>query len=171
MTYKDTKPYMSAFLSVDLLTDFAAFCLTDFIDWRYTHSWFVFSTQLVNSCPPWMGRNYTYVLLSVAPLLYLLSDLLPPPPFPMYRTYIQTMCDCGWRGRGVEMYCGLWYRRKYIITQQAEFLVILYVSVWTWIYPEVLSPEADLRPQSFTHSGQREDLGSGQPVIWTLWSI
>ena len=28
MNYKDTKPYMSAFLSVDLLTDFAAFCLT-----------------------------------------------------------------------------------------------------------------------------------------------
>ena len=77
MNYKDTKPYMSAFLSVDLLTDFAALCLTDFIDWRYIHSWFVFSTQLVNCCPPWMGRNYTCVLLSVAPLLYLLSDLLP----------------------------------------------------------------------------------------------
>jgi len=46
--YKDTKPYMSAFPSVDLLTDFAAFCLTDFIDWRYIHSWFVFLTQLVN---------------------------------------------------------------------------------------------------------------------------
>jgi hypothetical protein len=29
MNYKDTKPYMSAFLSVDLLTDFAAFCSTD----------------------------------------------------------------------------------------------------------------------------------------------
>ncbi len=79
MNYKDTKPYMSAFLSVDLLADFAAFCLTDFIDWRYTHSWFVFLTQLVNCCPPWMGRNYTCVLLNVAPLLYLLSDLLPPP--------------------------------------------------------------------------------------------
>jgi len=42
---------MSAFLSVDLLTDFAAFCLTDYIDWRYILSWFVFSTQLVNCCP------------------------------------------------------------------------------------------------------------------------
>ncbi len=63
MNYKDTKTYMSAFLSVDLLTDFAAFCLTDFIDWRCTHSWFVFSTQLVNCCPPWMGRNYTCILL------------------------------------------------------------------------------------------------------------
>ena len=42
MNYKDTKPYMSAFLSVDLITAFAAFCLRDFIDWRYIHSWFVF---------------------------------------------------------------------------------------------------------------------------------
>jgi hypothetical protein len=42
MNYEDTKPYMSAFLSVDMLTDFAAFCLTDFIGWRYIHSWFVF---------------------------------------------------------------------------------------------------------------------------------
>ncbi len=53
---------MSAFLSVDLLTDFAAFCLTDFLDWRYIHSWFVFSTQLVNCCPHGR-RNYTCVLL------------------------------------------------------------------------------------------------------------
>jgi hypothetical protein len=100
MNYKDTKPYMSAFLSVDLLTDFAAFCLTDFIDWRYTHSWIVFSTKLVNCCPPWMLRNYTCVLLLVAPLLYLLSDLLPPPPSPLLPNvqYIQTMCDCGGGG-------------------------------------------------------------------------
>ncbi len=80
MNYKDTKPYMSAFLSVDLLTDFAAFWLTDFIDWRYIHSWFVVSTQLVNCCPHGR-RNYSILYLcTVAPLLYLLSDLLPPPP-------------------------------------------------------------------------------------------
>jgi hypothetical protein len=51
MNYKDTKPYMSAFLSVDLLTDVAAFCLTDFIDWRYIHSWFVFLAEFVNCFP------------------------------------------------------------------------------------------------------------------------
>jgi hypothetical protein len=38
MNYKDTKPYVSAFLKIDLLTDFAASSLTDFIDWRYIHS-------------------------------------------------------------------------------------------------------------------------------------
>jgi len=90
---------MSAFLSVDLLTDFAALCLTDFIDWRYIHSWFVFSAQLVNCCPPWMKELY---LCTAAPLLYLLSDLLPPPPLPNVQ-YIQIVCDCG---GGVEMYCG-----------------------------------------------------------------
>jgi hypothetical protein len=57
MNYKVTKPYMSAFLSVDLLTDFSAFCLTDFIDWRYIHSWFVFSTQLMNCCPHGHGQR------------------------------------------------------------------------------------------------------------------
>jgi hypothetical protein len=73
MNYKDTEPCMSDFLSVDLLTDFAAFYSTDFIDWRYIHSWLVFSTQLVNYCPHGR-RNYTCVLLP----LYILSDLLPP---------------------------------------------------------------------------------------------
>jgi hypothetical protein len=81
MNYKDTKPYMSAFLSVDLLTDFAAFCLTDFIDWRYIHSWLVFLTQLVNCCPH-ERRNYTCVLLPLYCTFSLTSSLLPP--FQMY---------------------------------------------------------------------------------------
>jgi hypothetical protein len=100
MNYKDTKPYMLAFLSVDLLTDLAAFCLTDFIDWRYIHSWFVFSTQLVNCCPHGR-RNYTCVLLP----LYCTFSLTHPLPNVQY---IQTVCDCGGGGRwgGIEMYCG-----------------------------------------------------------------
>ncbi len=74
-TMKTPKPKCRLFLKIDLLTDFAALCLTDFIDWRYIHSWLVFSVQLVNCCPHGR-RNYTCVLLP----LYLLSDL--PPPFP-----------------------------------------------------------------------------------------
>jgi hypothetical protein len=97
MNYKDTKPYMSAFLSVDLLTDFAAFCLKDFIDWRYIHSWFVFSTQLVNCCPKEEGS--ILYLCNVSPLLYHLSDLLPPPPFPDVQN-IQAVCDYGVGGGG-----------------------------------------------------------------------
>jgi hypothetical protein len=87
MNYKDTKPYMSAFLSVDLLTDFAAFCLTDFIDWRYIRSWFVFFDPACELLPPWTKELY---LCTVAPLLYLLSDLLPPPlPNVQYIVYRQ----------------------------------------------------------------------------------
>ena len=94
MNYKDTKPYMLAFLSVDLLTDFAAFCLTDFIDWRYIHSWFVISTQLVNCCPHGQ-RNYM-VLVYCCPST--VPSLWPPPPSPPSQCTvycIQTVCDCG----------------------------------------------------------------------------
>jgi hypothetical protein len=89
---------MSAFLSVDLLTDFAAFCLTDFIDWRYIHSWSVFSTQIVNCCPHGQS-NYTCVLLP----LYCTFSLTSSPPLPNVQ-YMQTVCDCG--GGDVKMYCG-----------------------------------------------------------------
>ncbi len=67
-------PICQLFFIIDMLTDFAALCLTDFIDWRYIHSWLVFSTQLVNCCPH-ARRNCTCVLFP----LYLLSGLSPPP--------------------------------------------------------------------------------------------
>ncbi len=87
MNYKDTKPHMSAFLSVDLLTEFAAFCLTDFIDWRYIISWFVFLTQLVNCCPHVLLPLYCTFSLTSSPL----------PPFPMYSTvYRQCVTVGGW---------------------------------------------------------------------------
>ncbi len=110
MNYKDTKPYMSAFLLVDLLTDYAAFCLTDFIDWRYIHSWFVFSTQLVNCCPH-ERRNYTCVLLPLYCTFSLTSSPLPNVQ------YLQTVCDCG-GGGGVEMYCGV----KHYVSDQIQNL-------------------------------------------------
>jgi hypothetical protein len=94
MNYKDNKPYMSAFLSVDLLTDFAAFCITDFIDWRYIHSWFVFSTQLLNCCLH--GRRYySCVLLPLYCTFSLTSSPLSPLPNVQY---MQTVCDCGGGG-------------------------------------------------------------------------
>ncbi len=94
MKYKDTKPYMSAFLSVHLLTDFATFCLTDFKDWRYIHSWFVFSTQLVNCCPHGR-RNYTllvYCCPSTVPSLW------PPSPSPPSQWTLYTDSVWLWGG-------------------------------------------------------------------------
>ncbi len=93
-TIKTPNPICRLFFKIDLLTDFAAFCLTEFIDWRYIHSGFVFSTQLVNCCPHGQ-RNYTCVLLP----LYLLSDLPPPPKLNVH--YIQTVCVAVWGGGGL----------------------------------------------------------------------
>ncbi len=93
MNYKDTKPYMSAFLSVDLLTDFAAFCLTDFIDWRYIHSLVCIFNPACELLPKWKKELYfTCVLLPLYCTFSLTSFPLPPLPNVQY---IQTVCDCG----------------------------------------------------------------------------
>ncbi len=88
---------MSAFLSVDLLTDFAAFCLTDFIDWRYIHSWFVFFDPACELLPPWT-KDYTCVLLPLNGTFSLTSS--PLPPFPMY-SILYTDSVWLWGGGGV----------------------------------------------------------------------
>ncbi len=59
-TIKIPNPICRLFFKIDLLTDFAAWCLTDFIDWRSIHSWLVFSTQLVNCCPMDEGSILLY---------------------------------------------------------------------------------------------------------------
>ncbi len=103
-TIKTPNPKCRLFSKIDLLTDFAALCLTDFIDSRFVHSWLVFSTHLVNCCSPGR-RNYTRVMCSVAPLPSLWP---PPPPF-------QTKCTVyaynvwlwlwGEGGGGIELCC------------------------------------------------------------------
>jgi hypothetical protein len=93
-------PICRLFYKIDLLKGFAALPLTDFIDWRYIHSWLVFSTQLVNCCPH-RRRNYTCVLSP----LYHLSDLLSTLPLPKLNVqFIQTVNGCG-GGGGVELCC------------------------------------------------------------------
>ncbi len=64
MNYKDTKPYMQAF-KIDLLTDFAALCLTDFIDWKYIHSVVGIFDPACELVPPWTKEQY---LCTVAPV-------------------------------------------------------------------------------------------------------
>ncbi len=95
MNYKDTKPYMKAFLEVDLLTDFAALCLTDFRDWRCTLSWLEFQTQLCELLTP-CRRNY------VLPLYCTFSLTASPLP----KQNVQNIqCVAVGDGGDVELYC------------------------------------------------------------------
>jgi hypothetical protein len=65
ITLEEANPYMSAFLKIDLLTDIAALCLTDFIDWRYIHSLVGIFDPACELLPPWTKELY---LCTVAPL-------------------------------------------------------------------------------------------------------
>jgi hypothetical protein len=114
---------MSAFLSVDLLTEFAAFCLTDFFFFRYRleiHSLMVsIFDPACDLLPPWKKELYgTCVLLNLYCNFSLTSSSLPPPPFPMYSLYRQcATCGGGGElgGEGVEMYCGPYLQEFYTL--------------------------------------------------------
>jgi hypothetical protein len=51
-----------------------------------------------------MEEGTILYLCTVAPLLYLLSDLLPPPSLPNVQ-YVQTVCDGGGGGREGVLKC------------------------------------------------------------------
>jgi hypothetical protein len=65
MNYKTPNPICRLFFKIDLLTGFAALCLTDFIDWRYIHSWSGIFDPACEQLPPWTKELY---LCTVAPL-------------------------------------------------------------------------------------------------------
>jgi hypothetical protein len=86
-TIKTPNPTCRLFFKIDLLTNFAALCLTNFIDWRYIHSVVCIFDPDCELLPPWIKEQY---LCTDAPLLYFLSDL---PPLPKLNVqYIQTVC-------------------------------------------------------------------------------
>ncbi len=72
MNYEDTKPYYVGFSFSWPVNRICGIIFNRFIDWRYIHSWFVFSIQLVNCCPHGR-RNYTCVLLPLYCTLSLTS--------------------------------------------------------------------------------------------------
>ncbi len=94
-------PICRLFFKIDLLTDIAALCLTDFIDWRYIHSLVGIFDPACELLPPWTKELlYTCVLLP----LYLLSDLFPPSPPSQTKCTVYTDSVC-LRGRGGELCC------------------------------------------------------------------
>jgi hypothetical protein len=73
--------------------DFAAWCLKDFIDWRYVKFMVGIFNVACELFPPCTQELY---LCTVAPLFYLLSDL---PPLPKLNVqYIETVCGYGEEG-------------------------------------------------------------------------
>ncbi len=87
------------FFKIDLLTDIAALCLTDFIDWRYIHSLVGIFDPACELLPPWTKELY---LCTVAPL----SSLWPPPPLPKLNVlFIQTVSVRGGEGEGWIVLC------------------------------------------------------------------
>ncbi len=87
LTIKTPNPICRLFFKIDLLTDFAALCLTDCIDRRYIHLWLVFSTQLVNCCP----HGQRTILVNCCP-----STFLWPPPHPLSQTNCTVHTDSVW---------------------------------------------------------------------------
>jgi hypothetical protein len=97
-TIKTPNPKCQLFFKIYLLTDFAALCLTDFIDWRYIHSWLVFSNQLVNCSPIDEGPIIVYCCPST-------FSLTSPPPFQTKCT-VHTESVWLWGGGGgVDLCC------------------------------------------------------------------
>jgi hypothetical protein len=87
-------PICRLFFKIDLLTDIAALCLTDFIDWKYIHSLVGIFDPACELLPPWTKELY---LCTVAPL----SSLWPPPPLPKLNVlFIQRVSVWGGKGGG-----------------------------------------------------------------------
>ncbi len=58
-------PICRLFFKIDLLTDIAALCLTDLIDWKYIHSMVGIFDPACELLPPWTKELY---LCTVAPV-------------------------------------------------------------------------------------------------------
>ncbi len=81
MNYKTPNPIRRLFFKIDQLTDFAALCLTDFIDWRYIHSVVCIFDPGCKLLPPWMKKQYLCT--------------------------VYTDSVCGWGGRGGVLNCAV----------------------------------------------------------------
>ncbi len=84
---KTPNPLCRLFFTIDQLTEIAALCLTDFIDWRYIHSLVGIFDPACELLPLWTKELY---LCAVAPL----SSLWPPPPLSQTKCTVYTNIVC-----------------------------------------------------------------------------
>ncbi len=102
-TIKTPNP-ICLFLKIDLLTHFAALCLTDFIDWRYIHSVVYIFDPACELLPPLdEGTILVFCCPSTVPSLW------PPPPSPPSQCTVHICRQCVTGGGGgwgdVELCC------------------------------------------------------------------
>ncbi len=82
---------MSAFFLIDLLTDIATLCLTDFIDWKYIHSLVGIFDPACKLLPPWTKELY------LCPSIFSLTS--SPPSQTKCTVYTDSEClRGGWWG-------------------------------------------------------------------------
>jgi hypothetical protein len=61
-------PICRLFFKIDLLTDIAALCLTDFIDWRYIHSLVGIFDPACKLLTPWTKELYLCTVATLSSL-------------------------------------------------------------------------------------------------------
>jgi hypothetical protein len=112
-TIKTPNPLSRLFFKIDLLTEFAALCLTDFIDWRYIHSLVGIFDPACELLPPWTKELYLCTVVLLPSL-----DLPPPPPLSLPKLnvqYIQTVCVWGGGGELCSYSSGILHSVSYQI--------------------------------------------------------
>ncbi len=118
-TIKTPNPICQLFSKIDLLTDIAALCLTDFIDWRYIHSVVCIVYPACELLPPWTKEQYLCTVVYCCPST--LPSLWPPPPSQttVNVLYIQTVCVTGGGAGGgwgdVELSCRPYSARSFTL--------------------------------------------------------
>jgi hypothetical protein len=83
-------PICRLFFKIDLLTDIAALCLTDFIEWRYIHSLVGIFDPACELLPPWKRGT---ILVYFCPSIFSPTSSPPSPPSPTKCTvYTDSVC-------------------------------------------------------------------------------
>jgi hypothetical protein len=99
-TIKTPNPICRLFFKIGLLTDFAALCFTDFIDWRYIHSVVCIFDPAWTVAPMEEGT----ILVNCYPSSFSLTS--PPSPLPKLKNLLYSIYrQCVWLGGDVELCC------------------------------------------------------------------
>ncbi len=101
-TIKTPNPICRLFFKIDLLTEFAALCLTDFIDWRSIHSLVGIFDPACELLPLWTKELYFCTVAPSGPSIFSLTSPPSPPSQTKCTVYTDSVCL---GGGGSELCC------------------------------------------------------------------